>query len=257
MTPIESRIRGAVGGGARAAMAAAQQALPDVMRDVQSLLSMQPIAARPAGGLASGAIPMLDITREPLPLLGGLTLERVRQMHEQVRDARLARKNLWYIRVTDPNPPNQSTGPQPSVGGVIDMLAVDVSYSPFTLSGEKINVGSAVMDRLNGSESVDLSLTTMDDEAGTIKRWFEGKCLQAAHPGGTFGLPSEYCVNIQVVHAVSAEDAPVKTPPYKNMVTMRPQAIQFEMSRRDPALQELTLSFTEFDTFISAIGGIL
>lgn len=240
--------------GGRAAIAAAQQAVPTVLRDVQRLLNASDLPSRlPGVGAGLGSI-----ENAPLELMGGVTLARIRQMHEMVRDARLTRKNLWFVRVTDPNPPRIGYGfRQGNVGGVIDLMAVEVSYSPFTLVAEKKNIGSAVLDGLNGTESVELTLTTMDDEAGTVKRWFEGKCLQAARPDGTFGVPADYCVNIEVVHAVSVDDAPVRSEPYKSLMTMRPQALQIDLSRRDSALQELTLSFSEFDTFISAIGGIL
>lgn len=242
------------GAGARAAAAATQRAMPQVVRDVRSLLDLpdQPSERNRSQGQAA------DIQGIPLALLGGLTLERARQMQQAIRDARLTRKNLWFIRVTDPNPPKIGYAFQGGhVGGVIDLLAVEVSYSPFTMAGEKVNIGAAVLDKLTGTEAVELSLTTMDDEAGTIKRWFEGKCLQAANPNGTFGLPADYCVNIEVVHAVSAPDVPTRVDPYKSFMTMRPQALQLDMSRRESAMQELGLSFSEFDTFLSAAGGIL
>lgn len=238
---------GLAGAGARAAITAAQNALPQVVRDVQRLLDFSDSVARPVqGGQA------VDIQNVPMALLGGATLARARQVHETIRDARLARKNLWFIRVTDPNPPVEGV----SAGGVIDLLSLEVSYSPLTMAAEKINIGAAVFDRMNGSEPVELSLTVMDDEAGTVKQWFRGKCLQAAHPEGTFGLPAEYCVNIQIVHAISDPYLDTQSPPYKDFMTMRPQAIQLDLSRREAAMQELVLSFSEFDTFISNAGGI-
>lgn len=247
---------GAATAGARIALAVAQQAVPQVVRDVRRLLDIpSPILQATSQGQAVRGANMQTV---PLALLGGLTLERARQMHEAIRDARVARKNLWYVRVTDPNPPKIGYAfQQGGIGGVIDLLAQDVSYSPFTMASEKVNLGAAVLDKLNGTEAIELSLTTLDDEAGTIKRWFEGKCLQAANPNGTFGLPWEYCVNIEVVHAVSASDAPTRSEPYRSFMTMRPQAIQFDLSRREAAHQELGLSFSEFDTFLSAAGGIL
>ena len=251
---LKNLASGIGGAAARSALMAAQMAVPQVVRDVQRLLDMSESVARPVTG---GRV--VNIQNVPLALLGGVTLDRARAMHEMIRDARLTRKNLWYVRVTDPNPPTggQAFGPGIAIGGVIDLLALEVSYSPFTLAGEKINIGAAVLDRMTGTEAVELSLTTMDDEAGTIKRWFEGKCLQAANPDGTFGLPAEYCVNIEIVHAVAASDVPMRTEPYKSMMTMRPQAIQFDLSRRESAMQELVLSFSEFDTFLSASRGIL
>lgn len=230
--------------GARSAILAAQRAVPLVIREVQGLLDFSPPPPPKPGEVR-------NIQHIPLPLLGGVTLERARQMHDMVREARVARKNLWFVRLTEASPP----GPGASgVGGVLDLLALDVSYSPCTLVGEKTNVGAAVLDRLSGVESVELSMTVMDDEAGTIKRWFEAKCRQAAHPDGTFGLPVDYCVDIEIVHAVAAEDVPTRAQPYTSHFTMRPQSIQLDLSRRESGFQEHTITFTEFDSFMSAAG---
>lgn len=103
-----------LGAGSRAAVNAAQMAVPYVVRDVASLLR----------GVDPGAIPLLggrsvDIKTVPLSLLGGTTLARAKQMHEAIRDARLTRKNLWYIRITDPNPPKIGAPTQSGgIGGV-------------------------------------------------------------------------------------------------------------------------------------------
>ena len=226
--------------GARSAVLAAQRAVPLVIREVKSLLDFSSPAPAKTGEVR-------NIQNIPLSLLGGVTLERVRQMHEMVRDARVARKNLWFVRLTETVTP----GPGASgIGGVLDLLALDVSYSPCTLVGEKTNIGAAVVDRLSGIESVELNMTVMDDEAGTIKRWFEAKCRQAAHSDGTFGVPLDYCVDIEIVHAVAADDVRTKVRPYTSHFTMRPQSMQLDLSRREQALQELVLVFTEGDSFM-------
>lgn len=222
--------------GAKAALAIASRIPPKLVADAQSLFYWAKDNFGP------------DNQSTPQPLLGGISLQRAREVMRESREATRARKNLFYIRVTDPNPPVLAGGGNPYA--MFDLFALDVSYTPYTMAGEKINIGSAVMDRLNGTEHIELSVVTMDDEAGTLKRWFEGKCLQAAHPDGTFGLPGDYCITIEVVHAVGLEDAQVRVPPYRTNVMMRPQAMQFDLSRRDQALQELQLSFTQFDTFV-------
>jgi hypothetical protein len=65
------------------------------------------------------------------------------------------------------------------------------------------------MDKLTGIEPTELSITTMDDSRGSLKRWFDAKVEQAAHSDGTFGLPSEYWVDIECYHATpeAREDA--------------------------------------------------
>ena len=243
-------VAGAIGGlisaGERAAIRAVQRNLPQVVYDAQRLVNNSAILSTLFG--LSG----VSIRDVPTPLLGHMTLEQAEATHDRLAQVLLARKNLWYIRVSDLNPPATSPGmPGEAPLGMLDMLAVDVSYSPFTLKGDKVDIGSAVTDRLNGTEAVDLTLTVFDDEAGTIKRWFGGKCNQAANSDGTFGLPIEYCVDIEIVHAIGSPDAQIKGMPYKSFLYMRPQSMQFDLSRRDQAMQEVQLAFTEFETFQS------
>lgn len=247
--------------GYRAAQAVAQRMTPQVVRDVQRIMQ----ATNFIGGVfdVSTGIDVLDnlagLSRSaedrPTPLLGGLTPKAAMEQMRQLREARLARKNLWYVRVTDPNPPEEDYFRREGVLAtpMFDLFALDVSYGPSTLTGEKVAIGSAVLDKLTGSEAVEMTVTTMDDDRGTLKRWFEAKANQAARPDGTFGLPGEYCVNIEVVHAVPSPDVPVDRTPYKSHLRMRPQSIQYDLSRRDQAMQELQMAFSQFDTFAGVI----
>lgn len=247
--------------GHRAAQAVAQRMTPQVVRDVQRIMQ----AANFIGGAldVSTGIDALDnlagLARSPedrpTPLLGGLTPKAALEQMRQLREARLARKNLWYIRVTDPNPPvnNYFRAGDAFAPPMFDLFALDVAYGPSTLTGEKVAIGSAVLDKLTGSEAVEMTVTTMDDERGTLKRWFEAKANQAARPDGTFGLPGEYCVNIEVVHAIASPDVPNSQRAYRSHLRMRPGSIQYDLSRRDQAIQELQMAFSQFDTFAGVI----
>jgi hypothetical protein len=175
-----------------------------------------------------------------------MTLAQARETYEQLRDAQLARKNLFFIRVVDYNPPPIEYSDGALFTSLFNLFAVDVSYSPSTVTSEKIQLGAAVMDRITGVDPVELSVTTMDDSRGSLKRWFDAKVDQAAHSDGTFGLPCESWVDIECYHATpqAREDA------YKIAVRMRPQNVQHDLSRRDNALSEVTMTFTQADTFI-------
>ncbi|WP_374566033.1 hypothetical protein [Ideonella sp.] len=185
----------------------------------------------------------------PNSLLGGMTplqaMERIREIHR----ARPAMKANFYVRITDLNPPNLGSGL--NAEGVLQLLAVDVSYNPATLTGDKVAIGGAVMDRLTGSEAVELRITTMDDEIGTLKSWFDAKCSQAVAQDGTFGLPRDYCVFIEVVHGLPDPEvvAASGSEPYSAHVWMRPVTVEHELSRREQALAELNMTFTQFDSF--------
>lgn len=249
---IDGAVSGLKSAGASAARAAVQRAMPQVVYDAQRLINNSAILSTLFG--LSG-VSIRDI---PLSLLGGVTLEQAEKVTELIHEIRQARKNLWYVQVTDSNQPIAAGGnPANTPLGLINMLAIDVSYSPYTLTGDKINVGSAVLDRLSGTEAVEMSMTVFDDEVGTIKRWFEGKCKQAANGDGTFGLPVDYCVNIEVVHAIASPEAKITGMPYTSKVLMRPSAIQFDLSRREQAMQEIQLTFQEFDTYLSGGSGIV
>lgn len=272
--------------GAIVAQKVAQQFSPKTVRDIQRILQFSDFLQ---GALGLGQ----DVESLPQPLLGGITLSKAREIYSQLNDVRLARKNLFYIEVEDPNPPALNLVPRsavpspvgsplgtalstfraatsgglgglitsaikgafpaggsaassdPNVSHLFNLFSTNVSYTPDTMTGERIHFGAASMDKLMGTEPTELQITTMDDEVGTLKRWFAGKFAQAAHTDGTFGLPNEYCVTFTVYHAVPQADPGA----YKSMIRMRPQSIQHEMSRSDQAMSEVQMTFTQFDTF--------
>lgn len=271
--------------GARIAQEVAQRLSPTSVQRIQQILRISDFAEGVFGN--SGA--------QPQPLLGGVSMDFARDLHDQLQNARLARKNLFFIQVTDPNPPDLKYVSRPAgasseasrigevidtgrrilsggLGGVIsdglrslggtagrgagggssaaqmfNLFATSVSYSPVTMVGEKVPFGSATLDRLNGTEATELQITTMDDEVGTLKRWFEGKSAQAAHPDGTFGVPMEYLVNIAIYHAVVRPDDRA----FKFHAKMRTQSIQMELSRSEQAMQEISMTFSQFDSFVT------
>lgn len=225
--------------GYKVALAVAQRMSPKGIKAVQRLIQLESFL----DGLF-GTPP----DEVPQALFGGLTLKDVRESMEQLRDARLARKNIWFVSITDPNPPPMGYDVA-SVGNLINLFATGVSYGPSTITGEKVAIGSAMMDKITGTEAVEIQITTMDDEAGTLKRWFDGKCAQIAHSDGTFGLPSEFCVEIEVVHAVASPDAPMIGVPYSYKGMMRPVSVTHELDRREQAMFEMQMTFTQFDTF--------
>lgn len=239
--------------GARAALAAAQRANPSVVRAAQRLFQAFDLGTQLFGGAFEDA---------PLKLMGGMTPKMVMEQQRAIRGLNPAHVNRWYIRVTDLNPPDLKrpgeSGGFPrdvNVSTVFDLLAQDVSYGPSTVQADKVNIGSAVLDRPNGTEAVELQITTLDDEWGTLKRWFDAKSSQVAAEDGTFGVPNDYCITIEVVHGLSSPDierpqgAP---PPYRLFLMMRPGSINHELTRKEDRLAEVTMTFQQFDTFYKA-----
>lgn len=142
---------------------------------------------------------------------------------------------------------DQSTAPPTDVGYLMHLFATEVSYAGVTLTGDKVALGGGSMDLLHGREAVEITITTMDDEVGTLKRWFEAKCRQAVHMDGTVGLPAEYIVNFSILHATPKATVSA----FGSYMAMRPVSIQYDLSRNDDAPQLLTMTWTQFDTFVA------
>lgn len=185
--------------------------------------------------------PMLGSSLEgtPLKLAGGITLTEVRRMFEESFSTEYAKKNLWHISAT-----NIGDG----TAADINFFATDVGYTAHTITGEAVRIGSAFYDKVDGTERVEMRVTTYDDADGTIRRWFEDLRYKVAHPDGTFGLPIEYLVRFTITHASILEGVGNA---YTNTYVMRPGTIETELSRRDHALAEIPMTFVQFDPFTS------
>lgn len=144
----------------------------------------------------------------------------------------------------------------PAGGGIagaardtLDLLCVDVQYSK-NLNGDSVNIGGSFFDAPGGASASELTLVTMDDEAGTIKRWFEGKRQQVASLDGTMGLPADYAVGIEIVHAIPGAEVKGSQSAYRQYFNMRAVSIASELSRREQQWEELPMTFTQIDPFM-------
>lgn len=281
----------------RIAQEIAQSATPHLVRDVQRVLNIGSQIGQ-AVGLNTG-IGVIDrlfgaMQRDSAtPLLGGLSMRQAQAIYERASAMRLARKNLFFVRITDPNSPLGVMQPSsdggagglsvsrigPSIasiaagvtnsiaaiaGGALsgaapiadmalssfDILCLDVNYTD-ALTGDSVQIGSGFMDSPTGRSPTAMQLTTMDDEAGTIKKWFRAKMKQVAADDGTFGLPSDYLITIEVVHAVPLGGGDEKLA-YSGKLRMRAGQMQHDLSRRDQGLAEVQLTFEEADSFLGA-----
>jgi hypothetical protein len=239
---------------------AAQMASPGVIQAAQKLFSILDKLDSIFG------TPFVDI---PNPQLGYLTPNQVKATAKKMSEMGPARKNLFFVRMTDLKPPglyyaekrteyNKNMPKEPdklTPTTVLDILVLDVSYSPSTLTGEKVNIGSVVMDKITGTEAVEIQITTMDDDVGTLKRWFDGKVSQAANADGTFGVPMDYMLSLQIVHGVASSqmDQQFIDKAYKREFWVRPVSCSHELSKREQAPSELQMTFTQVDTWPDGI----
>jgi hypothetical protein len=90
-------------------------------------------------------------------------------------------------------------------------------------------------------------MTTLDDEEGTVKKWFTAQSAATVHQDGTVGVPFEYAIEIDVLHAFVKDN----DTGYRDKGIYRPANMDVSLSRSDKGLAELTLTFNQLDTFIT------
>jgi hypothetical protein len=184
----------------------------------------------------------------PDQLLGGLTPDEAFSITiDHFDSAAIAMQNLFLIRMSS------------SSGNDLvqfNTFAIDLEYAPYTIGGDKVKIGGAVMDRVTGNEAVELRMTVMDDRAGSIKAWFAGQCEIVASYDGTVGLPADYRVRIEVVHAFVADKYhdiagnPQADAFYQDGGWFRPANMDVSLSREESGAQRLPLTFAQLDTFV-------
>lgn len=182
------------------------------------------------GGIGTGAS----------QLLGGITMaDAISVFDEHVRTD-FAKKNLWCIRVRN----LQGGAPLD-----INLFAIDVAYPLFSVQGDPVHVGSGSFDVVTNSERREMRITTLDDSSGSVKRWFEERHAAMCHPDGTFGLPVEYVFKVDVLHAYISEQVDGAIDGWVDSYVMRPGSLETDLSRREDAMQEVQMTFVQWDTF--------
>lgn len=179
----------------------------------------------------------------PTPLLGGISPAEARQIHEDMGSQKLAHKNLWLLEVT-----SWLEGGVKNMPDRFNLFATEVDYAPFTVTADKRRVGGAVVDAVQGGEPVELRMTTMDDQAGSIKHWFAAHYGEVCARDGTVGVPANYAITIKVVHAFITQAS--NRGGYEDIGLFRPANLEVSLSRREDGLQELQMTFSQLDTFM-------
>lgn len=126
----------------------------------------------------------------PTPLFGGITPTEARQIYQTMQNTRISKKNLFLIEVS-------SALMGDCVSQWSNLFATELDYTPLTISGDKRKVGCAVLDSVQSSEPTELRVTTIDDQFGTIKRWYEQHHAATVSQDGTVGTPKDIVSAIQ------------------------------------------------------------
>ena len=177
---------------------------------------------------------------------GGVTPIAAQKMVRESLETHFAKKNLFLLSI------GQQLGRTPQLTN-INLFVTDLSYGPITITADSHKVGSAVLDQPNGTEPIELRLTTMDDEAGSVRKWFDALASAVTHSDGTFGLPAEYLVKISILHSFVDDDSAAYwlrgKRGWKKEMWLRPVSLESELSRKDTGLEEFALVFHQFDTY--------
>ena len=192
-------------------------------------------------GKLAGPLKQARYWATPTPLFGGISPAMAKAMHQESTGIEYAKKNLFIIEVSS------------LIGGDFssrfNMLASSVDYSPTTITGNKIKIGGATTDSVQSSEPTELTITTLDDSNGSIKAWFNDHAHAVVSSDGTVGLPAFYAIKIKIVHAV-IESSLFSLGAYEDIGLYRPAGLSLSLSRSEDALQEITMTFSQLDTFM-------
>jgi len=177
---------------------------------------------------------------------GGLTQDRAIQLFNESANTPRALASLWHIAITERV---FSRAAPRGISRMLNLLAIDCNFEPITLTGDSVALGAAMIDNLTGVDRVQVSITTYDDDRGSITRWFDGKRDQAARMDGTFGLPADYLIGLTITQMdVLGQSDPSERVVHRLLV--RPESLSKDLNRRTHELEEIQLRFVEFDTCI-------
>lgn len=163
-----------------------------------------------------------------------------RKQYREFLAQKRARKNHFIIQISNPKLGDLSKK--------FNLFVTDIDLNPMNISGEKQKVGGTFVDTPSGSESTEVRITTMDDTEGTLKQWYERLCSLVVDKDGSVGVPSDYGVTITVLHAVVNGDNVTKA--FQNKGLYRASNYEVQLTRREQAMQEITLTFTQIDPFM-------
>ena len=167
-------------------------------------------------------------------ILAGVSWDKQLQMYEEASSVLRERTNLWHIGV---DPIGKLSAPR------VNLLATEVSFNSVQLGYEPIKIGSGFTQAPTGAEPTELRIVCYDVD-GEIKTWFDRLAMLAAHPDGTFGVPSDYANTITVTHGAVEENRG-----YSKSWVLIPVTCEVSLSRSTDEFTALNLTFTQYDTF--------
>jgi hypothetical protein len=171
------------------------------------------------------------------PVFSGVSYERAVQIFREHADMKLVKKNLFLLEVSSPLTGGESH--------TLHMLATAIDYPTMTVTSEKARIGTANADLVSSNDAIDITITTYDNKAGELKEWFKKHQLANTPLDGTAGVPSQYAIKLKIVHGVIDEGQHG----YEDKGYFRAQSMTHSLSRHEHEIHEISMQFTQLDTF--------
>lgn len=231
---IPPGMRGAINSGAQAA---SQIASGDIEGGILTALESG-LAGDALGNLLSGQSSQGRYWSAANMLYGGITPSEAKRIYQEAIDTGRAKKNLFLLKVQ-----SNLVG---DYSHEFNLFCTDVERGYGEVTGSKSRAGGALVDTLQQREAGTVRITTMDDRTGLLKRWFLDHVVAMAAHDGTFGVPNDYAVVITLQHAFVGDVGG-----FASSMLCRAQSCESSLSRREDAMEELQMTFTQLDTFMS------
>lgn len=211
----------------------------------------------------------------PNPLLGGYSRKETQKLAQIAFTKAYAKNNLFLVRFYDKNWPNRKpkgsisnfeNGLEQGLDTVIDLLAMGVSFNPIAITGDAIKLGMLQGDSIQQSERVEIRMTFFDHTNGVIKRYLSAKKNQMINKDGTANAPDSYTFDVLIIHlnqtvgttkvgkkliGVFDEDTLINKSYSKYKYKVRVSTLDIDLNKREDSLQELQVTLTEVDPFMS------
>jgi len=211
----------------------------------------------------------------PNPLLGGYSRKETKKLAQIAFKTAYAKNNLFLVRLFDKNYPmrtpkgeinNYLAGVPEEVRVSWDLLAMGVSFNPISITGDAVKLGLLQGDSIQQSERVEIRMTFLDNTKGTIKRYLSEKKKQMVNRDGTGNSPSSYVLELLIIHldqtvgvtkignksiGVFDLDNLTRDSYIKHCYQVRVSSLDIDLNKREDSLQELQVTFTEVDSFMT------
>lgn len=205
------------------------------------------------GGLSAAAAFEATASRA----MGGVLPKQARQIVRESLETNFGRRNLFMFDVSGLSGVNSEADFDRSTATNahrLNLFVLDASYGVNSITAEAHKVGGSTLDQPTGTDPMELRLTTLDDETGYVKRWFENLRGRVARRDGTFGVPADYLVRLRLLHSFVTDESAASwlrdrvDTTWSMAAWFRPVSMEMDVSRKDQALEELTLTFHQYDT---------